>query len=109
MENIDYLGVVFGIVEWNKETFPDWTAGKQEMKAYKEFQEYDKEMVLVGKGDMDAIPRSREELSDVIISYIGLLRYPKVLNAVKTKMKKNIKRTWKDGQHIEENGHDTKH
>lgn len=109
MGEYNYLEVVFGIVEWNKETFPEWTAGRQEMKAYKEFHEYDKEMELVGKGDMDAIPRSRDELSDVIIGYIGLLRYPEVLNAVKAKMAINIKRTWKDGQHIEENGHDTKH
>ena len=109
MEDIEYLEVVFGIVEWNRETFPDWTAGRQETKAYKEFHEYDKEMELVGRGDMDAIPRSREELSDVIISYIGLLRYPKVLDAVKEKMEINIKRTWKDGQHIEERSNDTKH
>lgn len=109
MGDVEYLGVVFGIVEWNKETFPDWTAGRQEMKAYNEFKEYDKEMELVGKGDMEAVPRSREELSDVIISYIGLLRYPKVLDAVKEKMAINIKRTWKNGQHIKENRYDTKH
>ena len=102
MRMLEYLTAI-RIIRWNKKTFPDFTPVMQEKKMQGEIDEYFQALTdYHWSDDRKDYKHSREELADVIISAIGLLRHKRVLLAVIRKMKQNIKRKWnKKGQHYE--------
>ena len=101
MRMLEYLTAI-RIIRWNKKTFPDFTPVMQEQKMQGEIDEYFQALTdYHWSDDRKDYRHSREELADVIISAIGLLRHKRVLLAVIRKMKTNIKRKWNKGQHYE--------
>lgn len=88
------------ILAWHKQTFPEFSARDQESKLNEEFIEYSMAITtLLETGLHSDLEKVREELADVIIAAINMMRYPEIQALVKYKMSINLKRTWKDGHH----------
>lgn len=97
---IKTLWLIYGILRWHKRTFPNATAEQQEQKLGEEISEYSAAIdTLIATGLQSDLEKIKEELADVIIAAVNLLRYPEIQTLVKTKMAANKQRTWKDGHH----------
>lgn len=94
------IELIKDIQEWHAQTFPEFTAKDQELKLAEEIREYDEaiDRFIKTNHQRDLI-HIKEELADVAIAAVNLLRYPEIQTLVKTKMATNRKRTWKDGHH----------
>lgn len=94
------IELIKDIQEWHENTFPEFSAKDQEMKLGEEIGEYCRAVdTVVATEDESYIAKANEELADVIIAAVNLLRFPKIQTLVKTKMAANKQRTWKDGHH----------
>lgn len=94
------IELIKDIQEWHSKTFPEFSAKDQEMKLGEEISEYCAAIdTLIATGLQSDLEKIKEELADVIIAAVNLLRYPEIQTLVKTKMAANKQRTWKDGHH----------
>lgn len=94
------IDLIKDIQEWHEKTFPEFTAKDQEMKLGEEIGEYSAAIdTLIATGLQSDLEKIKEELADVIIAAVNLLRFPEIQTLVKTKMAANKQRTWKDGHH----------
>lgn len=94
------LWAVYKVLRWHEKTFPEFTAKDQEMKLGEEISEYSAAIdTLIATGLQSDLEKIKEELADVIIAAVNLLRFPEIKTLVKTKMATNKQRTWKDGHH----------
>lgn len=91
---------IYGILRWHKRTFPNATVKQQEQKLAEEIGEWSQaiDTVIATQSEADAL-HADEELIDVVIAAVNLMRYPEIQEAVNRKMAINRKRTWKDGHH----------
>lgn len=88
------------ILAWHKQTFPEFSSRNQETKLNEEIGEYHAAIdTVIETGLQSDLEKVREELADVIITAINMMRYPEIQTLVKDKMAINLKRTWKDGHH----------
>lgn len=98
--------LVYKILKWQKKQFPEATEVDQFNKVKEECWElkeaFDKYLKARSYGSQLKYKISvREELIDVIISGIGLLRYSNYLSLAKDKLKINKKRFWRNNHHVE--------
>ena len=98
---IKTLWLIYGILRWHKRTFPNATAEQQEQKLAEEIREYDEAIDRFIKTNYQReLIHIKEELADVAIAAVNLLRYPEMQELVKNKMTINRRRIWQKGQHI---------
>lgn len=90
-----FLIDVFKIARWHKKTFPKYEADRQIQKICEESIEFQEAYFF--KDSDEAL----EEAADVIIASIGAMRFKDIRELVNKKMKKNRRRVWKNGHHIE--------
>lgn len=94
------IELIKDIQEWHEKTFPEFTAKDQEMKLGEEISEYCAAIdTLIATGLQKDFVDVKQELADVIIAAVNMLRYPEIRELVSFKMALNKKRTWKDGHH----------
>ena len=94
------IELIKDIQEWHEKTFPEFTAKDQEMKLGAEISVFSAAIdTLIATGLQSDLEKIKDELADVIISAVNLLRFPEIQTLVKTKMTANKQRTWKDGHH----------
>lgn len=94
------IELIKDIQEWHTRTFPEFTAKDQELKLGEEIGEYRAAIdTLIATRLQSDLEKIKEELADVVIAAVNLLRYPEIQTLVKTKMTTNKQRTWKDGHH----------
>lgn len=97
---IKTLWQIYGILRWHKRTFPFITAEQQEQKLAEEIREYNEAIErFVTTGRQNDLVHVKEELADITIAIINLMRYPDIRSNIAQKMAINRKRTWKDGHH----------
>lgn len=73
------IELIKDIQEWHEKTFPEFTAKDQEMKLGEEISEYCAAIdTLIATGLQSDLEKIKEELADVIIAAVNLLRYPEI-------------------------------
>lgn len=78
------------ILAWHKQTFPEFSSRNQETKLNEEIGEYHAAIdTVIETGLQSDLEKVREELADVIIAAINMMRYPEIQTLVKDKMATN--------------------
>ncbi|MCH5201889.1 MAG: hypothetical protein J1F17_01655 [Oscillospiraceae bacterium] len=102
------LLLVYRILKWHKKTFPEYTICQQEEKLFVEAREAFDALEDITKAKSKhrqeiCAKHIQEEIADMIIAGINLLRFKESRQDVIAKMNINEKRNWKNGQHMENN------
>lgn len=80
------IDLIKDIQEWHEKTFPEFTAKDQEMKLGEEISEYSAAIdTLIATGLQSDLEKIKEELADVIIAAVNLLRFPEIQRLSKLK------------------------
>lgn len=98
------LKLIYNIWKWHNKTFKDLPSDEQKRKLSREIYEF-----IEAKEKYIKAPSSKkgkyrfavdEELADVIIAGINLLKYPDFFERVAVKHNINTHRTWKGNHHV---------
>ena len=97
------LVLVYKILKWHNKTFPTERFIDQKGKLISEIDEFNEARAKYIKSPYPRRPKYKfavdEELVDVIISGINLLKYPETFERVYVKHNINKQRKWKNNHH----------